>query len=43
MSLKEINVHIGEIKVAKNGAILKTILGSCVGICFIWKKKGICA
>ncbi len=43
MSTKVINVHIGEIKVARNGEILKTILGSCVGIAFIWKKKGICA
>lgn len=37
---KEINVHIGEVKVAKSGETLKTILGSCVGIGFIWKKKG---
>lgn len=37
-----LNVHIGEIKIAKNGETLKAILGSCVGIGFIWKKKGIC-
>ncbi len=37
--IKEINVHIGEVKIAKNGEILKTILGSCVGIGFIWKKR----
>lgn len=36
---KEINVHIGEVKIAKNGETLKTILGSCVGIGFIWKKN----
>lgn len=39
---KEINVHIGEVKVARNGEILKTILGSCVGIAFIWKERKIC-
>lgn len=43
MNQKEVTVHIGEIKVAKKGETLKTILGSCVGIGFIWKKKGICA
>ncbi|RUR05607.1 chemotaxis protein CheD [Legionella sp. km772] len=37
-----INVHIGEVKIAKHGEILKTILGSCVGIGFIWEEKGIC-
>lgn len=40
--MKEINVHIGEVKVARKGETLKTILGSCVGIAFIWKKKNIC-
>lgn len=35
-------VHIGEIKIAKKGEILKAILGSCVGIGFIWKKKQMC-
>lgn len=42
MSEKVLNVHIGEVKIAKNGETLKAILGSCVGIGFIWKKKGIC-
>lgn len=42
MSEQILNVHIGEIKIAKNGETLKAILGSCVGIGFIWKKKGIC-
>lgn len=37
-----INVHIGEVKVAKNGEVLKAILGSCVGIGFIWREKKIC-
>lgn len=39
---KVIDVHIGEVKVVKNGQILKAILGSCVGIAVIWKKKGMC-
>lgn len=39
---KILNVHIGEIKIAKNGETLKAILGSCVGIGFIWKKKKMC-
>lgn len=38
---KILNVHIGEVKVAKNGEILKAIMGSCVGIGFLWKKKKI--
>lgn len=42
MSEQILNVHIGEIKIAKNGETLKAILGSCVGIGFIWKKKGMC-
>ncbi len=42
MSQKIINVCIGEVKIAKKGEILKAILGSCVGIAFIWKKNKIC-
>lgn len=42
MSEKVLNVHIGEVKIAKNGETLKAILGSCVGIGFIWRKKRIC-
>lgn len=37
-----INVHIGEVKIAKHGEILKTILGSCVGIGFIWEERKMC-
>jgi len=37
-----LSVHIGEIKLAKKGEILKAILGSCVGIGFLWRKKNIC-
>jgi chemotaxis protein CheD len=39
---KVLDVHIGEIKIAKNGELLKAILGSCVGIAIIWKKNKIC-
>lgn len=42
MKPKEINVHIGEIKIAKNGEVLKAILGSCVGVGMIWHKRGVC-
>lgn len=42
MAQRVLNVHIGEIKIAKNGEILKAILGSCVGIGFIWRKKEMC-
>ncbi len=42
VSQEVLNVHIGEIKIAKNGETLKAILGSCVGIGFIWKKKRMC-
>lgn len=37
-----LDVHIGEVKVAKNGENLRAILGSCIGIGLIWKQKGIC-
>ncbi|WP_295904643.1 chemotaxis protein CheD [uncultured Bdellovibrio sp.] len=37
-----LSVHIGEVKVARNGETLKAILGSCVGIGFIWKRKSMC-
>ncbi len=39
---KFVDVHIGEVKVAKKGETLKAILGSCVGIGIIWKKNEIC-
>ena len=38
-SLREIHVNIGEVKVGSEGDRLKTILGSCVGIAFIWRRK----
>lgn len=42
MMQKTINVHIGEVKIARDGELLKAILGSCVGIGIIWKSKSIC-
>lgn len=36
----EIHVQIGEIKIGQKGDLLRTVLGSCVGIAFLWKKKG---
>lgn len=39
---KELNVHIGEVKIAKKGETLKAILGSCVGIGIIWEERKIC-
>jgi chemotaxis protein CheD len=39
---KVIDVHIGEVKIARKGELLKAILGSCVGIGIIWKERRIC-
>lgn len=39
---KVVDVHIGEVKIAKNGEVLKAILGSCVGIGVLWQAKKIC-
>ncbi|MGZ3789992.1 MAG: chemotaxis protein CheD [Bacteriovorax sp.] len=41
MSLNEIHVNIGEVKTGKHGDLLKATLGSCVGIAFVWKQKGL--
>ncbi len=38
-----IHVNIGEVKVGRKGEVLRATLGSCVGIAFVWKKKGLCA
>ncbi|MBX2882733.1 MAG: chemotaxis protein CheD [Granulosicoccus sp.] len=38
---KEIHVNIGEIKIAKAPDMLKSLLGSCIGIGFVWRKKKI--
>lgn len=41
MTHSSINVHIGEVKIASGNDELHTILGSCIGIGFLWKKRGI--
>ncbi len=41
-SKNEIHVKIGEVKVGRVGDLLKATLGSCVGIAFLWKEKGVC-
>lgn len=40
--MREVNVHIGEVKIARDGVVLKTILGSCVGIALLWKQGNVC-
>ncbi|MDR3606102.1 MAG: chemotaxis protein CheD [Oligoflexia bacterium] len=37
----ELHVKIGEIKIGRSPELLKATLGSCVGIAFSWKKKGL--
>lgn len=39
----EHHVRIGQLLVAGEGEILKTVLGSCVGIALIWRKQSKCA
>lgn len=39
---KILDVHIGQIKLAKNGELLRAILGSCVGIGMIWPERRLC-
>lgn len=41
-SLREVNVHIGEVKLAGEDQLLKTILGSCIGIALRCRKREIC-
>lgn len=37
----QLNVHIGQVKVARNGETLKALLGSCVGVGLLWRDRGI--
>ena len=37
--ITSVNVHIGEVKFARNGHELHTILGSCIGIGLLWHKR----
>jgi chemotaxis protein CheD len=36
-----VHVSIGEVKVGRGTDILKASLGSCVGIAFLWKRRGV--
>ncbi len=38
--MTEINVQIGQVKRGVKNNQLHAILGSCIGIAFLWKKKG---
>ena len=39
--IEYVSVKIGEVKTGKSPDILNATLGSCVGIAFIWKEKGL--
>jgi len=39
--MSSVNVHIAQVKMASNGEELHTILGSCIGIGFLWPKRGV--
>jgi len=39
MSGEDKNAHIGEIKIGSGDDHLHCLLGSCVGVAFLWKKK----
>lgn len=41
MIRKEINVHIGEVKMGKGNQVLHSLLGSCVGVGILWANQGI--
>lgn len=36
---KQVNVHIGQVKVTSSGEELKAILGSCVGVGLLWRSR----
>lgn len=36
---EHIHVKIGEVKTGRGRTVLKTTLGSCVGICLVWKER----
>ncbi len=40
--MTDIHVKIAEVHTGTEGQVLKAILGSCIGIAFIWKKKKLC-
>lgn len=40
--MNEVHVKIAEVKTGEEGVLLRSTLGSCVGIVFIWREKKIC-
>ncbi len=42
MSENELHVHIGEVKTGKEGDVLHALVGSCIAIGFLHKKRNIC-
>lgn len=36
------HVKIAEVKIGSTGDVLKAVLGSCVGIAFVWKERNLC-
>ena len=40
-ALREVHAQIGEVKIGRDGQLLNALLGSCIGIGFLWPKKGI--
>lgn len=39
MSLEELNVHIGEVKLGTKGQSLHALLGSCIGVAILWPER----
>ncbi|MDE2368860.1 MAG: chemotaxis protein CheD [Burkholderiales bacterium] len=39
----EVPVRMGELALGRPPTILKATLGSCVGIAFVWRERGLCA
>ena len=40
--LREVNIHIGQVKMAAESEVLRALLGSCVGVGLIWRRRGLC-
>lgn len=40
-SVQKIHVQIGEVKIGREGQILNAILGSCIGLGFLYPQKGV--
>lgn len=40
--MNEVHVKIAEVKTGEEGILLRSTLGSCVGIVFVWREKKVC-